>query len=268
MSSRILLVVSLAAATIASSARAQSIGINFSGGQATGTEFPLAPADMAGFVPQANWNNVLNPVQAPGNATTANVTGPMPGVIVNSLGAATTATITATSDNSWSVSTAQQTGDAQLMNGYLDSTSAVVPNNPTVVTVSGLPFTVPYTVYAYVGSDGNGRSGHATLGTQTFYYTTNSSPFNGYVQATATDLASAAPATYVRFDNVTGSSFTLMNTRDSNNVGLHGIQIVPVPEPAHVLLACGAACGGILGWRRRRAQNRLRSALRTQVSAF
>jgi hypothetical protein len=235
-------------------AQAPSIGLHFSGGQTTGVEFPLAPTDMAGFVPQANWNNILNPVQTPGNGDTTNVTGPMPGVIVNSAGAATATTITFTSSNSWSVSTAQQTGNAQLFNGYLDSTNTPQPNNPTVVTVSNLPFTGPYTVYAYVGSDGNNRSGHATLSTQTFYYTTNSNPFNGFVQATATDLPSAAPATYVQFDNVTGNSFSLMNIRDSNNVGLHAIQIVPVPEPGHILLACGAAWSGALAaWRRRRA---------------
>jgi MYXO-CTERM domain-containing protein len=245
----------LAVLLLASASPAQappSIGLNFSGSQTTGTAHDLAPTESAGVVPQTNWNNILNPLQTPAMGDTTNVTGPMAGVVVNSAGAATAVTFTFSASNSWSVSTANTTGDAQLHNGYLDSTNDPVPNNPTTVTVNNLPFTVPYTVYAYVGSDGNGRSGHATVGNQTFYYLTNTNPFGGHVQATATDLASAANATYVQFDNVTGSSFTLTNIRDSNNVGLHAIQIVPVPEPTSQLLAASFALGGLAAWRRRR----------------
>src|SRR5262249_29451043 len=145
----------------ATDAPAQSIGLHFSGGRATGTAYDLAPSDTAGVVPQANWNNVLNPLQTPGDSNTTNVTGPMPGFVVNSAGAATPVTFTVTSTNTWDVYNSSQTGDRQLLNGYTDNTNAATP---TTVTVNNIPFTSPYTVYAYVGSDGNNRSGHATLG--------------------------------------------------------------------------------------------------------
>ena len=165
---------------LASACQAQgpSIGLHFSGTRTTGTEYPLAPGDSAGVVPQTNWNNILNSMQTPGNSGTSNVTGPMPGVVVNSLGAATAVTFTVTSTNSWDVYNSSQTGNQQLLNGYVDNTDATMP---TTVTVNNIPFTVPYSVIAYVGSDGNNRSGHATVNNQTFYFMTNSNPFNGFV---------------------------------------------------------------------------------------
>jgi hypothetical protein len=37
------------------------------------------------------------------------------------------------------------------------------------------------------------------------------------------------------------------------NGGVLTFSFTPVPEPAHVLLACGLAAGGLGWWRRRRA---------------
>lgn len=236
----------------AADADAASIGVNFSGGQNNAQNIaPLASSDLTGAVQQMNWNNAGGDGTT-GNGTTANVQSPTAGVLVNSAGAATTAAITWTSTNSWSIANSVRTpADAELLNGYLDNTAAATP---TTVTITNIPY-ARYDVYAYVGSDGNARTGHVTIGSTTFYFSTNSNNNPpAFVQATATDLASAQLATYAKFTSVTGSSFTLTNTRDGNNVGLHAIQIVdttPVPEPAAVgLLAVGGA--GLLARRRRR----------------
>jgi hypothetical protein len=229
---------------------ASSIGINFSAGQSNAANVtPLAATDTTGVIPQQNWNNAggtgLN-----GNGTTANVASPTPGVLVDNTAAATTAAITWTSTNSWSISNAARSpADAQLLNGYLDNTSAATP---TTVTVTGIPY-AQYDVYAYVGSDGNGRTGHVSIGGSTFYFSTNANNNPpSFTLATATDLASATSATYARFAGLSSPAFTLTNTRDSNNVGLNGIQIVQVvPEPTSLgLLAVGGA--GLMARRRRR----------------
>lgn len=246
--SAIAIVMSVAAAQVAHGA---AIGINFSAGQGNATNLaPLASTDSTGVFTQANWNNAST---APGG-TTANVASPNAGVLVDSNGAVTAAGITWSSTNSWSVVNGTRTPEiAELLNGYLDNTNAATP---TSVTVTGIPYAT-YNVIAYVGSDGNGRTGHATIGAQTFYYSTNTNQNPPtFVQSTATTLAGATAATYVEFDNLSGSTFTLTNTRDSNNTGLHGIQIVdasaaPEPGSAAVLLIGGAAA--FLKRRRRQA---------------
>ncbi len=207
-----------------------SIGINFEGGQTAGTVgvTPLAATDSAGVVPQTNWNNVnsTNPVVV--SATVAggnsNIDGPTAGSIVDNHGNATAAAIQFLSTNPWAVSgTVPTGGDAKLMNGYQDNTAAATP---TSVTLTSVPYAF-YSVYAYVGSDGNGRVGHGQVnGGTSIYFSTNDNPFGGYVQATATTQAAAVASTYLQFDNLGGSSMTYTETRDTNNVGLHGLEIV------------------------------------------
>jgi len=240
----------------AADADAASIGVNFSGGQTNAQNVaPLASSDLTGAVQQMNWNNAGGDGTT-GNGTNAQVQSPVAGVLVNSNGAATTAAISWTSTNSWSIANSVRTpAEAELLNGYLDNTNAATP---TTITMTGIPY-ARYDVYAYVGSDGNARTGHVSITnpiipTSTFYFSTNSNNNPPtFVQATATDLASATAATYAKFTSVTGSTFTLTNTRDAANVGLHAIQIVdttPVPEPVGVgMLAVGGV--GLLARRRR-----------------
>jgi hypothetical protein len=51
----------------------------------------------------------------------------------------------------------------------------------------------------------------------------------------------SAPAAYLTVSGNPGGPQSLLLT------------FTPVPEPAHVLLACGAVAGGLRWWRRRRA---------------
>lgn len=213
----------------------RSIGINFEGGQNAGANgaTSLLATDSAGVVPQANWNNVssINPVvvsaTVPGGNANIDGTSPVAGSIVDNNGQVVAgATISFLSNNPWAVSgTVPTGGDAKLMNGYLDLNQG--GGTTTSVTVSNLPYQ-HYDVYAYVGSDGNGRVGHGTVGGNAFYFSTNDNPFGGYVQATATTQAAAVSSTYLEFDGVAGSSVTYTQAGDTSNVGLHGIQIVEI----------------------------------------
>jgi fibronectin-binding autotransporter adhesin len=213
----------------------RSIGINFEGGQNAGTTgaTSLLATDSAGFVPQINWNNLSSTTTVvvsnsiPGGNANIDATSPVSGSIVDNSGQVVAgATISFLSNNPWAVSgTVPTGGDAKLMNGYLDLNQG--GGTTTSVTVSNLPFQ-HYSVYAYVGSDGNGRVGHGTIGGTSFYFSTNDNPFGGYVQATATTQAAAVSSTYLLFQNLAGSSVTYTQNGDTNNVGLHGLQILEV----------------------------------------
>ncbi|HEV2970905.1 MAG TPA: autotransporter-associated beta strand repeat-containing protein [Pirellulales bacterium] len=196
----------------------RSIGVNFEGGANGGAPTSLLATDTAGVVPQANWNNTANAA-----GTTATVDSPVAGTIVDSSGAATPVTLTYASNNTYGVGQTITNGDSKLMNGYLDLNNANATT--TSVALANLPYST-YNIYAYVGSDGNGRVGHGTVNGTSIFFTTNDNPFNGYVQATATTQAASANATYLLFPNVTGSSVTYTQNGNTNNVGLCGIQIV------------------------------------------
>ena len=204
-----------------SAADAASIGLNFRRGSG---EQDMAPTESAGVVPQMSWNNTDG--MAVGDSG-ANITGPTANAVVDDTGAVVPGvSVTWTANGTWSAPNAGP-GDLNLMSGYLDDTGGA---GDTVITVSGVPYAF-YDVYAYLGSDGNDRSGRTRL----FGYVpndrwirTNTAPFTGFVEGTATTQPAAGMglANYVHYRSLNTSSFDLSVLRGSNNVGLHGLQIV------------------------------------------
>ncbi len=241
-----------APALMVATAQGASIGINFVGDNAGGPGGDgddirsMATTDTAGVVPQTNWNNYTG---TNGILSTLNFGD----------GTLSTAAVTvATFNNNYTAhdNTGAPSGDQILTNGYIDETDGT----PGTITISGIVSTTPYDVYVYVGSDGNDRTGSGNIGSTTYFFSTNTNPFdNTYTRAT--DTVSFATATdnseYLLFEGVTGPTFTYTQTKGSNNVGVHGIQIVgitPVPEPASVVLGiCGLGAIGLLAVRRRKA---------------
>jgi len=214
-------------ASVAGSAWA-NVGVNFR--RNTG-QHPVAPVDSVGFVPQLNWNNT----------TGANFGGlpviasPVAGSLVDHTGAIVPGlNMQYYANGTWSANNGDGlpgAGDADLMAGYLDDTGTF---GMTRVDVTGVPYS-HYDVIAYLGSDGNGRTGivsvlnHAAVG-----FSTNSATFTGYVANALTPGTppNAGNSNVVRFTGLSNPSFILTNMRGSNNVGLHGIQIVQMPGPA------------------------------------
>jgi len=171
------------------------ININFvgTGGSVTGN---------SGVVDSGNWNNIT------GNASTTAIP------LNDSNGAAGAATLTSfTATNTFSTGSTNQ-----LLNGYLDNTGA-----GQNVVIAGIPYT-GYSVYAYFGSDGVGRTGSMTIGTTTYDYSTQGN-VTAYTQTTDTTGANPS-ANYAIFSNQTTSGFTITQNRGSNNSGLMGLQIV------------------------------------------
>jgi autotransporter-associated beta strand protein len=183
-----------------------SIGINFVGG---GTNSPTpegaSVTGVAGVVPMANWNNI------PGSSG-----GPIPLNDFN--GAAGVANLDSfTATNTWSTGSSNP-----LLNGYIDNTDATP--NAQQVTVSGIPYS-SYNVYAYFGSDGAGRTGSVSLNGTSYFYQTRGN-VGDYVLTTDTTGAVNPAANYAIFGNVSGSTFTINQSRGSNNSGLMGLEII------------------------------------------
>jgi len=173
-----------------------AIGIKFIGGNGGG---PVT--DTEGVVPIANWNNLSGNVGANISLNDANGT---PGI----------ATV-----KSFSASTTYGTGSpVQLLNGYIDNTGGGVN-----VLVTGVPYG-SYSVYAYFGSDGAGRTGSIELGNTIYGYSTEGN-VNTYTPTT--DTAGANPAAnYALFTGVAGPNFQINQIRGSNNSGLMGLEII------------------------------------------
>ncbi len=237
-----LLLACLPSATIAS--HAAMVGINFASGH-TGQTESLSVSAIVGVVPQGNWNNVTGNV-----GTQANVAGPMAGSLVDDSGIATSMSLSFSSTNSWATSTGALTGNAELLNGYLDNTNTATP---TTITLAGIPFAA-YDLYVYVGSDTNNRTGHVTLtGNSTVYFKTTAAPFDGaFTQATGTSTVDANAAEYVKFSGLSGAGQSLAVGRDGGNVGVYAVQVVEVPEPSSVILTFFYGAAGLLVWQRRR----------------
>jgi hypothetical protein len=229
-------------ALLSQPAMADMIGIQGAIGR-WGTEtFPMASSDTAGVVAQHNWQYI--------SYLAGSGTG-----VQNSSGVEVPIAISWSAPASYGVYNSTQTNDRALMNTFWDTSDQ---GGAITFGVSSIPY-AQYDVYAYVGSDGNGRKGHGELqgvAGSTRYFATSDNPFNGYVQATATTLGEAAAANYVKFSGLTSSSFTFIESTDgAAGVGLHGIQIVDttVPEPSAItLLVLGLVSLLAYAWRKRK----------------
>lgn len=235
------------AAISTTGADAASIGINFTGGGNGGSPaVSLLPTDVAGVVPQSNFNNF-----AGGNATAQ--------PLLNNAGAATTAVLTSTAGGTYSSvgggAIAPAGGDEKLNTGF-------VYGNGTF-TVTGVPY-ARYDVYVYTLNDAAGRVQTTSLVGGPTYYNAAADPVAGhvdqnaatpytYVRSTSTDVnAPTAGGDYALFTGVVGPSFTITSAAPGNGY-VNGIQIVEsVPEPTALGLF-GVAAVAALARRRRTA---------------
>ena len=207
-----------------------SVGLNF-GANDNGAALGLAPAEVAGAVPQTNWNN-LNGASGSGAA------------LVDNNGAATTISVEWTSPNTWaSTGRGEENNgfpagaDRTLMTGYIDTGNSDATK--ATVTVSGIPADFSsggYDVLVYHLGGVGGRSGAYTIGGETKYGTAPASP-TAHREDPGAGIADAG--TYVRFSGQFGSSFVLTASADpalgagvNFRAPINGIQIVKSRDPA------------------------------------
>lgn len=232
------------------------IGLNFSSDRELAE---IAPDESAGVVPQIRWNNWIDiPSDVPTPPTVGDQTGivsPNAGVVTDDAGVQHPGvTVSWSSVNAWNTNNGVANGDNKLMNGYIDNNA----DFPQVsIEVGGLPASITdpgYDVIVYFGSDANGRTGSITDGTTTYSYTTFSAQAENFPASytLTTDTGGGNPdSNYAIFSGHSGSSFNITLDRGSNNSGIHGLQIVPIPEPSSIALVLLGVIGFAMRYRRR-----------------
>lgn len=258
---RVICVATLVAATLALyCAKADKIGVNFVGGRLFSDPW-LAPSDVAGYVPQAHWNNAMGPSGA--LSLQGDTNGP---------NAANYAGLTVTwsgGSGTWDTGNASAAGNNSMMNGYLDG---LAPNTSPgltaiAVTVTNIPTrvaTAGYAVIVYFDCD-NGNYfevNHITLNADN-YGTRGvfgqdapganfSGTFTQVPSSSTTDLGASTPAgNFVVFSGVYDTEFNLIITPGSNNdvreEFINGFQIVDLqslPAPPPPFLTSGTSAIG------------------------
>ncbi|HKQ38838.1 MAG TPA: metallophosphoesterase, partial [Verrucomicrobiae bacterium] len=211
------------------------IGINFSRG-VSGTNYPLAAAQLAGVVPQSQWNNVV-PTTGPGNGSTANLRDGNGNLTL----AAVQFQFNGPADEPGVDVTLS--ADHELMRAYLANNALVFPVNPSFVKVSQIPFSA-YDVIVYSDSDNRNfdRLTEFHIGTDSIFlrdqaYATFSGQF-AEARGVANLGLNTSAGNYVRFRGLTNDNFTLDVLERSfadytRRAVVNGIQIVPAaPGPA------------------------------------
>jgi hypothetical protein len=198
----------------ATSGSGNPISIDF-----VGEDVAMASTEVAGVVVEPNWND------ATGVSSTSSL------ALLDSTGAATTATVSWNSAGIWETPITDQPGNARMMKGYLDTGS----NTTTTVTVAGLPtHTAGYKVYVYADGDNGSasRTGIYTISGAGITTTTinlidaANTNFSGtFIQA------NNSAGNYVAF-TINATGFTLSASGGTASDGfprapVNGIQIVP-----------------------------------------
>lgn len=212
----------------------------------------LAPANTAGVVPRANWNNSW-----PSDPRTD---------LVDSTGAPTTLDLSYSSYNSWSIQgtspalDADGSGNKRLLNGYLNSGPAAWGpwTTRSSITLTEIPHGF-YDLIVYFSSDQANREGLVTDGRSTYYFKTVGAPSISGTNAVLTQTTQSTTAVYPNanyavFGGLAGATQTIsVEMRDNDEWGgIAGFQVVPKADPLpeiHPVLAPNPSGGGtVLSW--------------------
>jgi hypothetical protein len=204
------------------------ISVRFVGGRTGGVPgiVTMDPNDVAGVKPAKNWNS------ASGNQ------GSLSSLLFADGSAATGASVGWSASDTWTVgfTDTATSSDSRMMNGYLDPRASALPATPATINVtlpSSMSGAYDVYVYCYASIDNRTRTYQYAIGGTTPRTWTQQGPstttFPGYNEAPSGGTGNYS---YVRFQNVAGSTFTLTATPvaatggDSYRAPVNAIQIV------------------------------------------
>ena len=232
-----LLVLGCAALAVPTLASAQSLGLNFAATDPDAATSSLNPTDVAGALPQPNWNNLDTNI------------GTDVGGLVKSDGTASTATVSWNSNNTWrSTDTGNNAfsegANRKLMAGYLDTLdTAAGAVSVTVNNIDAALRAPAYDVYVYfLGDSGENRGGGYTVDdgvTNELKYGSTMAMPTMHVEDPGTDVNNSLDGTYLRFRRLTGTSLmvtgdTTLTTPNGFRAPINGIQIHARPARGDV----------------------------------
>ena len=232
-----------------STAHAQIIAINFTGGAGSNGQIDTHTPTGAVTVYPDFWNEL--------NGASGSQTG-----LIETDGTVDPAgsTVLSTTSITYSSEDPYLTNDhnlGNLLDGYLDGNGASenppVANGHVTVTLTNIPFAV-YDVYAYIAPYIGHSQSSASIGSETLSFATDD-PADTSFTTNSDPNADHPIVNTLLFSGVTGSSFTFVENGNNNNtsVGLAGIEIVEViPEPGTwAMMGLGAL--GLIWMVRRKA---------------
>src|SRR5438067_4606208 len=212
------------------SAWADLFGINFQGRlDGTTNADALAAGEVAGVIPQSNWNNDPTLV---GSSSTHTLNQ-----LMDSTGTRTALSLSVSANDSWFSHSGSADANHKLLNGIIKATTM-----PATYTFSNLAPGGVYTLIAYTVENDGRANNNLTIGNTTFFTTAQDGlEFTGtFVRATNTAANGTRDVgNYVQFDNVTADANGRLVLTDvwpggTDGVGIGGIQVQgpgPVPEP-------------------------------------
>lgn len=213
--------VALTAAALVQPLSAQSIGLNFGSGRANAD---LLVTDIAGAVPQGNWNNL-----AGGSG------GPL--VLNDSAAVVTAAEVTWATDEQWSLAAVPADANGRLLTGFISENNNA---SESTISVTGISYSL-YNLYVYISHDRVMEDvilGEANGAFPDFTATENDPATDVAPVPLVQQVASGGtPGNYVVFTDLSGASFDLiLSAVDAGGAGggtlarnaIAGIQIVEV----------------------------------------
>ncbi len=207
----------------------QFVGLKFAGTTRGGSAGPFLVTGTAGAPGLAigNWNNSTDSTATSNLGNLNYSTGTPSGIN------ASWATTGSNFDTFNSDQSANQ--DKQLFNAFLNITGGARQSS---ITLTNIPFTVPYSIYAYVGAEVNDRNETVSVGATSYYFNTfvataanNTGNFVGYIPITNTTSTSHPRGNYAGFGGLTGDTQTVTVT-DTNNNGIYAVELVGYGSPS------------------------------------
>jgi hypothetical protein len=189
-----------------------SYGLNFLGGGANGAPTAMAETDIAGFWPQAYWNNLDG-----GNQTDL--------VLTNSNGQVGTVIVTFTSSGTWGAGTGTDSADQRMLNGLIQGEGTITFDNVPDGAHSIIAYSVARPLeFPNINLTANGTTIYGRQMNADEY-----NPAPGFYSMTSTDPDNRSVGNMTRFDGITptaGQVSLSFAGAGGGNATINGLQLI------------------------------------------